>query len=574
MITVRRVMGVETEYALLDTADPAADPDTLATDLLYAYARAAAPHTAATEHVPGAHGRTLEPGAGCRFDYSGERPRADARGMTAEDLPEEARTDEVRGASLTGARTTWVLRITPFESHYYRGSATHAANGGRLYVDHTHPEYAAPEALGPEAAALYDQAGDVIMARAVTALNEQQGRRAVVVKNNTDGKGQAWGAHESYAMARDVDWDLITAVLLPFLVTRPIIGGAGRVGLGPAAETDGFQIFARADFIETDVSLHTTRERPIVNTRDEPHAEPGEWRRLHVITADSSMFATTAVLRLGSLAALLDLLEKRDDIARSLAESYTLADPVAAVREVSRDLTLTAPLPLAHGGQATALEIQRGFYEAIREAAGTTCDAETARVLDLWGEALDALTQAAQNGSFAPASQLIEWCAKYQLLERLRRKYDCGWGDPRLKAADLQFAMVGPASSLASALERSGAVRTQVTAEEVAAAEFTAPADTRAGGRAALLAAYPDRVWAAGWTSIVVDIDRKHLLRVELNDPLHPTAAEMAEAIEGSPSLADTVTRLGAPIPEDPVTLGWHEGVYATDNEDEEETSW
>ena len=276
---------METEYALIDRDDPGADPDQLARALLFTYARdAAAGGAPSTDHVPAAAGRKLLAGAGCRFDYSGELPTRDARDGADRDLVPEARTDREAGAVLTGSPTRWVKRVTPFESHYYRGSASHAANGARLYVDHTHPEYASPEALGPREAVLYDRAGDLLMHRAETALSRERGSRVQVIKNNTDGHGAAWGAHESYTVRRDVPWDLLTAVTLPFLATRQVIGGAGRVGIGAQSRTPGFQIFARADYIEQEVSIYTTRERPIVNTRDEPHAEASRWRRLHVIT--------------------------------------------------------------------------------------------------------------------------------------------------------------------------------------------------------------------------------------------------------------------------------------------------
>ena len=208
MITVRRVMGVETEYALIDRDDPAAEPDGLARDLLFAYARdAAAGGAPSTDHVPAATGRDLLVGAGCRFDYSGELPTRDARDGADHDLAPEARTDKEAGAVLTGSPTRWVKRVAPFEAHYYRGSASHAVNGARLYVDHTHPEYASPEALGPREAVLYDKAGDLLMHHAEAALSRERGSRIQVIKNNTDGHGAAWGAHESYAVRRDVPWE-------------------------------------------------------------------------------------------------------------------------------------------------------------------------------------------------------------------------------------------------------------------------------------------------------------------------------------------------------------------------------
>ncbi|WP_276778591.1 proteasome accessory factor PafA2 family protein [Actinomyces gerencseriae] len=584
MITVRRIMGVETEYALIDRDDPSADPDRLARALLFAYAReAAAGGAPSTDHVPADAGRELLAGAGCRFDYSGELPTRDARDGADHDLAPEARTDREAGAVLTGSPTRWVKRVAPFEAHYYRGSASHAVNGARLYVDHTHPEYASPEALGPREAVLYDKAGDLLMHRAETALGRRRGSRIQVIKNNTDGHGAAWGAHESYAVRRSVPWELLTSVILPFLVTRQVIGGSGRVGIGPDGLTPGFQVFARADYVEQEVSLYTTRERPIVNTRDEPHADAGLWRRLHVITADSSNLAITGLLRTGSMAALLSLVEEHPERARALAERFAFADPVGALRAFSHDPDLRVRCDLAAGGAASALEVQRAFLTEIRAAArldgaadgaSEGPDEETAELLALWGEALDALERSPLR-----AAHLVEWCAKLAVLERLRARYGCGWDDPRIRAADLQLGVVDPATSLAAALERAGSVRRVVDDQAVRAAVERAPADTRAGGRAAFLRAFPDRVWAASWTSLVVDTGGTDLLRVSLPDPTHPTAAEVERALgrgaggdrgaEGGAdddrgaSLVSALEALGVEIPEEPRTYAWDEGFYA-----------
>ncbi|WP_232009766.1 proteasome accessory factor PafA2 family protein [Actinomyces howellii] len=565
MITVRRVMGVETEYALVDRDDPAADPDELARALLFEYARAAAGRgEPGSAHVPSAEGRVMDDGAGTRFDYSGELPTRDARDGADHDLPPEARTNQEAGAVLTGSPTRWVKRVNAFESHYYRGSASHAVNGARLYVDHTHPEYASPEVLGPREAVRYDRAGDLLMHRAEAALSATRGTRVQVLKNNVDGHGAAWGAHENYAVRRDVDWDLLTAVLMPFLVTRQVIGGSGRVGIGPSSQTAGFQIFQRADYVEQDVSLYTTRERPIVNTRDEAHADPARWRRLHVITSDSSVMAVTALLRMGSTAALLSLVEADPDRARALASRLAFADPVGALRAFSHDPALTTRCELAAGGTASAVEVQRAFLDEILQAADGGTDTETREVLDLWGEALDAL----ERGPLQ-AAHLVEWCAKLMVLDHLRERYGCGWDDPRILAADLRFSAVDPAVCLAAALERNGTVRRVLDDEEVSAAVEIAPAHTRAGGRAAFFRAFPDRVWAAGWTSLVVDTGSKHLLRVSLPDPAHPTTAEVERALSTGADVVGCLEALGVEVPAVPQIFAWDEGYYATDDDNE-----
>ncbi|MDC4232311.1 proteasome accessory factor PafA2 family protein [Actinomyces sp. B33] len=585
MISVRRIMGIETEYALVDHARPGPVPEQVAVDLLYAYAaQAAREGQPSTPHVPAKEGRSLAPGAGCRFDYSGELPSRDARDGRDHDLPPEARTDREAGAVLTGSPVRWIQRVDAFGQHYYRGSSTHAVTGARLYVDHTHPEYASPEALGPLAAARYDRAGDLLMHRAETALSRERGARVQIVKNTTDAHGSAWGAHESYAVDRAVSWDLLSDVMLSLLVSRSIVCGSGRLGLGAESREPGFQILARADFVEQEVSLYTTRNRPIVNTRDEPHADAGRWRRLHVITADSSCLAVSAFLRLGLTACVLSLVEQDPRRARVLADRVALADPVGAIRVFSRDMSLTASCPLAAGGEATALEIQREFLAEVLACAGDEePDEETAAVLGLWAEALDAVEQGPGR-----AAHLVEWCAKLTLLERLRARYGCGWDDPRLAAADLQFAVVDPATSLAARLERAGSVRRVLTDDEVAAAVTEPPVDTRAGGRAAFLRLFPGRVWAASWTSLVVDVDAERLLRVTLPDPAHPTAAEVERACEealrrgaggdayegahgadgilergGAEHLIAALEALGLEVPDQPEVFDWDEGFYA-----------
>ncbi|SPT53355.1 Pup deamidase/depupylase [Actinomyces bovis] len=568
MITVRRVMGIETEYALIDRDCPQADPQELATDLLYAYAtHAAAQGSPSTRHVPSKTDRSLARGAGTRFDYSGELPQRDARDGQEHDLLPEARTDLEAGAVLTGSPARWIHRVDAFGQHYYRGTSTQAANGARLYVDHTHPEYASPEVLGPVAAATYDRAGDRLMHEAEQALSAERGTRVQVIKNNTDGRGSAWGAHESYAVARESSWELLTDILLPLLVSRLVVCGSGRVGVGAAGEEPGFQILARADYVEQPVSLYTTRNRPIVNTRDEPHADARQWRRLHVITADSSTLEVSAVLRLGLTACVLSLVEQAPQRARALADRLALADPVEAIKVFSYDTSLRARCPLVCGGKASALEIQWDFLEEVESCLGEgTVDEETALVLALWREALEALDRGPGQ-----AAQLVEWCAKLTLLERLRERAGCGWDDPRMRAADLQFAVVDPASSLAARLERAGQVRRLLEDDAVAAAVTQAPDNTRAGGRAAFLRLFPEQVWAASWTSLVLDTGETRLLRVTLPDPLHPTGQEVEQAYAGTAPDAPPVTRLlatlealGLDVPAQPETFGWDEGFYAT----------
>ena len=603
MLNVKRIMSIETEYALSDfpagpspeagaadsEAQAAQQAEVLAQRLwrTWALEEAKTPGVPVTNHVPDPAGAAVSwrmlPGAGTRFDYSGEHPELDAEGKEHHDLPPEARTNEELGTVLTGVKTRWVTKVDAFGQHYYRGNSTIAPNGARLYVDHGHPEYSAPECLGPLQTALYYRAGDEIMTRAAQALRDstspdEAGAKALILKNNTDAHGSAWGAHENYLVERSVEWQLLVDLFMPYLVSRPIFCGTGRLGLGQNSETAGFQIFQRADFIETEVSLMTTRERPIVNTRDEPHSSR-RYRRFHVITADSSMFPYSTALRTGTAALLLSLAENLPERARELADRWALADPVAAIKAYSRDVTLQQDCPLKAGGAATALEIQQGYLEFLREVgfeAGSggyqQADSETKWVIENWERVLNSL-----EAGWRESTALVEWCAKLALLDRKRDQLGCGWDDPRLALLDLRFSMVDEGLSLARALEKGG-FEPLFAVEEIQQASREAPAETRAGGRAELLRRFPDQLWAASWMAVLVDIGKPQLVRVQFPDPHHPTRQEVQKAVEicaaklGSESedqgklVAEVLQVLGVELPADLKYYSWDEGYYASES--------
>ena len=491
-------------------------------------------------------------------------------------------------------------------------SGTHrfTAAGARLYIDvGMHPEYAGPECVWTTDVVAQDLAGDAVLAsmtRTANARLESRGARIHLLKSNTDAWGATFGCHENYQVRRDAA--LPMGGLVGLLAARQILAGAGALpidrggradadggngtagplgasGAGGADGADGadhplgpMRYSARADHVHGATSADPTRERAFVNTRDEPHADASRWRRLHVITADSSTLAVTGLLRTGSMAALLSLVENRPERARALAERFAFADPVGALHAFSHDPRLQVRCELAAGGTAGALEVQRAFLDEIGAAAHQAADGgaealdeETAEILALWGEALDAL-----EDDPLKAAHLVEWCAKLAVLERLRTRYGCGWDDARIRAADLQLGVVDPASSLTAALERAGSVRRVVDDAAVSAAVERAPADTRAGGRAVFLRAFPDRVWAASWTSLVMDIGATDLLRVTLPDPAHPTAAEVERVLERSAGSANgdegarlvaALEALGIDIPDEPRTYAWDEGFYAGSGE-------
>ncbi|HEY5578076.1 MAG TPA: proteasome accessory factor PafA2 family protein, partial [Acidimicrobiia bacterium] len=239
-------------------------------------------------------------------------------------------------------------------------------NGARLYVDHAHPEYSTPECYEPLEAALYDKAGEVVLSRAAAAAQQllPQGQRLAIYKNNSDGKGNSYGAHENYLLARTLPFGEVVGHATAFLVTRQVFTGSGKVGFENGRPPVDFQISQRADFFEEEVGLETTLKRPIINTRDEPHSDPAKYRRLHVIIGDANLSETQTFLKLGTTALFLAALEDG-----ALPERLALRDPVDATWRVSHDVTMKEPLDLADGGSATALAMQLQYLEWLAKYA-------------------------------------------------------------------------------------------------------------------------------------------------------------------------------------------------------------
>ncbi|WP_297084584.1 depupylase/deamidase Dop [uncultured Demequina sp.] len=506
-----RVAGIETEYGIVDPAAPQANPILMSSRLVSAC-------------------RLWSQGRTAPWDYGGEDPLQDQRGMRrdratagADMLTDVHEWDPAHGRiSLRRRRGSW-------EDPAHLNAVL--ANGARFYVDHAHPEYSGPEVATAREAVLWDRAGDQIALGAAERYAEEEGSRVELYKNNVDGKGASYGTHENFLVRRDLDFDTLARLITSHLVTRQVVVGAGRVGLGQRGEREGFQISQRADYMEAEIGLETTLRRPIVNTRDEPHADRKRWRRLHVIIGDANCMDVPTYLKIGATSLVLSAIEAEDD----RLEALVLADPVAAVSAVSHDLALRAELTLASGETATALEIQRALLEIARTYAE---DVEDALVLERWEQVLDALGR----DIFAAAKD-VEWVAKLQLLGRLRDKNatvdsegvarPLAWSDPRLAALDLQWSRLG--DGWATRLRAAGAVTALVTDEEVARAVAAPPASTRAHVRGAFVSRHPDMVDAAGWSTVVLDRETRHgkLEVLHLDDPLqtgHPVLDELDAA--------------------------------------------
>jgi Pup amidohydrolase len=499
-MSVRRVMGTEVEYGISVPGQPTANPTTLSSQVVNAWAVAEAP----TPRRP-------------RWDFEEESPLRDARGF---DLSPAQALDHNDLDEDTGMANVILT------------------NGARLYVDHAHPEYSTPEVTNPRDIVLWDKAGEQVMAEAARRAARIPGQPTIqLYKNNTDGKGASYGSHENYLMDRKTPFIDIIRGLIPFFVTRQVFAGAGRVGIGTEGRTQGFQLSQRADFFEVEVGLETTLKRPIINTRDEPHADADKYRRLHVIIGDANLAELSTYLKVGTTALVLAMIE-----ARALPRDLAIEEPVEALQAISHDPSLTHKVRLRDGRQMTALEVQEVYLEQAEKfvAAQGEADEQTTDVLRRWAEVLQDLAIDPMR-----CADRLDWPAKLRLLEGYRSRDGLGWGDSRLHLVDLQYSDIRSDKGLYNRLVARGSMQRLLTDEEVSRAVASPPSDTRAFFRGECLRRYPAQVAAASWDSVVFDLGRENLVRIPTMEPLRGTREHVGALFEASATaqeLVDTIT--------------------------------
>ncbi len=509
-MTTQRVMGIETEYGVSIQGQPASGAMVASGQVVNGYASGMAPGPA----------RSRRP----RWDFEEENPLRDARGFEVS----AGGSDHLAGEPEDDLGLANVI----------------LTNGARLYVDHAHPEYSSPEVTNPRDAVLWDKAGERVMAIAAQRALAVPGTPQILLyKNNTDGKGASYGTHENYLMARRTPFADIVRHLTPFFVSRQVVTGAGRVGRGQDGRGEGYQLSQRADFFEVEVGLETTLKRPIINTRDEPHADPEKYRRLHVILGDANLSEISTYLKVGTTALVLAMIEDRWLTDNGI--DLTVDGPVAALRAVSHDPSLRHLVTLRDGRRMTAVELQMAYLEQARkhveDRLGADADPQTVDVLVRWESVLDRLAEDPRQ-----LAGELDWVAKLSLLDGFRERESLGWDAAKLHLVDLQYSDVRPEKGLYHRLVARGAMQTLLDPQQVEQAVDRPPQDTRAYFRGECLARYPGQVAAASWDSVIFDVGRDSLQRVPTLEPLRGTRAHVGALLDSSATAVDLVASLTA----------------------------
>ncbi len=496
-----RLFGIETEYGIIREDQVESDPVVESMELVRAYMSEKFEQT---------------------WDYHGEDPHEDQRGFRVQGLQQDV--EEEQFAALDAHR--------PF-SFYEMKSDLVLTNGARFYNDHTHPEYSTPECSTLHELIAHDRAGERILQHAANVRNESLGSPAVqLYKNNTDLHGHSYGCHDNYLLSRTLPFEELCSGLIPFLVTRQIFAGAGKIGIeaqDSSYQPGVYQLSQRADFMETELSVDTMHNRPILNTRDEPHADRKKYRRLHLILGDANMCEFATALKVGTTQLVLDL------IAQGAAPQFEFADSIAAIKTISRDPDLKALLPLKSGKHLTALNIQEAYVSAAQQAFAKQ-DHDTEWILTNWETTLDLL-----KNNRAQLIGRIDWITKHWLLEAFAQEENVEWNDPWLASLDLEYHNIDAARGLYLGLEQEGKAQRLCSNEEIQQAITQGPATTRAGIRGLCVQKFRKEIRAIQWESIHVKslTQPQQLDMSDLFDPAHVT--QLWQKIDRAKHLADVL---------------------------------
>jgi proteasome accessory factor PafA2 len=493
-MTAVRIVGSETEYGLTVQNDP--EFDSIATSLLLV------------------NSYNAEQSLKLLWDYDQEEPLVDARGFEIDeeyDIPNQQDNMAIN-------------KVLP--------------NGARYYVDHAHPEFSTPECSNVLDLLRYEKAGERILNLSRLGANQvlPSGRTILVYKNNSDQKGNSYGYHENYLMDRRTPFQAIVEQFMPFLVSRQIYCGAGKVGAENGADSVPYQISQRADFFETEIGLDTMVKRPIINTRDEPHADRDRYRRLHVIVGDANMSEYTTYLKLGTTILILHMIEDG-----FLSEDLTLRNPVRALKDISHDPTCKILVPLKNGKKMTPVDIQRCFHATAQHYVEThsECHPTYPDIVFEWGRVLDQLARDPMQ-----LYQEVDWVMKLHLLSHYMERRRSAWDDPRIALMDLQYHDIRPERGLYYVLERSGGARRLLTDADILQAMDNPPEDTRAYFRGQCLKKFKQQIFGVNWDSISFNLGDGPIKRILMEEPTRGTKKHVQQLLDRSATAEDLVANI------------------------------
>jgi proteasome accessory factor PafA2 len=496
-MAIPKILGTETEYGIIGRYDPDFDPISRTLLLINSYQNEAPLASA--------------------WDYTQESPRFDPQVISLDDIYDYDGSDQPDPLSINKILT----------------------NGARYYLDHAHPEYSTPECANVRDLVCYEKAGDRILDQSRISAEQALagGQQIVLYKNNSDHKGNSYGYHENYLLDRNTPFRLIVEQFIPFIVSRQIFCGAGKVGAENGAEPAVYQISQRADFFETEVGLDTMVKRPLINTRDEPHASREKYRRLHIIVGDANMSEYALYLKLGATALVLGMIEDQ-----YVPRTFTLRDPVSALKAISRDLTCRTPVELDDGSTINPLALQWEYWAAATRYCATI------PVAGWVGDVLRKWEYVLQRLECDPLSLVreLDWVIKWRLLTSYMDRHGQSWDSARVHMLDLQYHDIRREKGLYYLLERNGEVERIVTDAEIDRAVDEPPVDTRAYMRGMCLKKFRQHVFSVNWDSLAFNLDTGDIKRIALEDPFQGTKAQVAEAIEAATSAAEFVATLSA----------------------------
>ncbi len=457
------LFGIETEYGI--ARDGAEDLDVVAESI--ALVRSA-----------------MEPGVRMRWDYEAENPHHDDRGWDVAELRQDF--DE---ADYFEQDTHRELSFAEIKSDLALG------NGARFYNDHAHPEYCTPECSTLTELVAQDRAGERVVVACAQRLSKARGTTVRIYKNNTDFRGHSYGCHENYLLPRALPWERLAAGAQAFLVTRQIFAGTGKFAIEAEDKfvSPHFQIAQRSDFFSELQSVDTMQKRPLINTRDEPHADPRQWRRFHVIIGDANLSPFATRLKVGTTALILEAILR--DPMRTWPQ---LADPLAALPAISRDSRYRWEVKLTNRQHSTALAVQRDYLAAVKQLCDLSAPEQAALVAD-WEAVLNDL-----ETDPLLCRDRLDWVAKLALIREFQAAQSLADDDPWLQSLDLEYHRLDFDEGLYFGLEQSGVIRGVPSEAEVQQAMFEPPETTRALIRGKLIQKFSAAVLSAQWDHVTL----------------------------------------------------------------------